>query len=101
MFLGSIGETSNVSDDDCEGEECEVERIPMHLIITCNLVLVPLEGTWNEVHVMCPSLWVCWCILRNICKLCMQMNLTKDWVCNFKNGILSQGLFTIAYIYKC
>jgi hypothetical protein len=24
-----------------------------------------------------------------------------DWVCNFMNGILSQGLFTIAYIYKC
>ena len=91
------------------------------LIVTCNLVLVPLEGTWNHVHVMCPSMWVCWCILRNICKLCMQMNLTKEplihtspVICKldidyvkvligftiFMNGILSQGLFTIAYIYK-
>ena len=26
--LGSIGGTSNVWDDDCEGEECEVEPIP-------------------------------------------------------------------------
>jgi hypothetical protein len=28
--LGSIGGTSNVSDDDCEGEECEVEPIPSY-----------------------------------------------------------------------
>ena len=57
--LGSIGGTSNVLDDDCEeGEECEVEPIPS--LVTCNLVLVPLEGTWNHVHVMCPSMWVCW-----------------------------------------
>jgi hypothetical protein len=62
--LGSIGGTSNVSDDECEGEECEVELNPFHLIVTCNLVLVPLEGTWNHVHVMCPSMWVCWCRLR-------------------------------------
>src|ERR1700737_2661302 len=100
--------------------ERSVRWNPFHLIVTCNLVLIPLEGTWNHVHVMCPSMWVCWCRLRNICKLCMQMNLTKeplihispvickldieksfDWVCNFMNGILSQGLFTIAYIYKC
>jgi hypothetical protein len=28
--LGFIGGTSNVSDDDCEGEECEVESIPSY-----------------------------------------------------------------------
>jgi hypothetical protein len=28
--LGSIGGTSNVSDDGCEGEECEVEPIPSY-----------------------------------------------------------------------
>ena len=28
--LGSIGGTSNVSDDDFEGEECEVEPIPSY-----------------------------------------------------------------------
>jgi hypothetical protein len=34
-----------------------------------------------------------------ICKLDTEYNF--DWVCNFMNGILSQGLFTNAYIYKC
>jgi hypothetical protein len=34
-----------------------------------------------------------------ICKLDIEWSF--DWVCNFMNGILSQGLFTIAYIYKC
>jgi hypothetical protein len=34
-----------------------------------------------------------------ICKLDIEYSF--DWVCNFMNGILSQGLFTIAYIYKC
>jgi hypothetical protein len=52
--LSSIGGTSNLSVDDCEGEECEVKPIPSS--VTCNLVLVPLEGTWNHVHVMCPSM---------------------------------------------
>ena len=28
--LGFIGGTSNVSDDDCEGEDCEVEPIPSY-----------------------------------------------------------------------
>jgi hypothetical protein len=73
---GSIGGTSNVSNDDCD--ERSVRWNPFHLIVTCNLVLVSLEGTWNHVHVLCPSMWVCWCILRNICKLCMQRNLTKE-----------------------
>jgi hypothetical protein len=34
-----------------------------------------------------------------ICKLDIEWSF--DWVCNFMNGILSQGLFIIAYIYKC
>ena len=29
-MLGSVGGTSNVSDDDCEVEECEVEPIPSY-----------------------------------------------------------------------
>ena len=53
-MLGSIGGTVNVSDDDCGGEECEEELF--HLILTCNIVLVSVEGTWNRVHVMCPSM---------------------------------------------
>ena len=44
--------------------ERSVRWNPFHLIVTCNLVLVPLESTWNHVHVMCPSMWVCWCRLR-------------------------------------
>ena len=34
-----------------------------------------------------------------ICTLDIEENF--DWVCNFMKDILSQGLFTIVYIYKC
>jgi hypothetical protein len=34
--LGSIGGTSNVSDDDCEGEECKVEPIPSYSDLQCS-----------------------------------------------------------------
>ena len=34
-----------------------------------------------------------------VCKLYIEYSV--DWVCNLMDAILSQVLFTLAYIYKC
>ena len=44
---GSIGRTSNVSDDDCEREECEVERIPSYS---------DLQSSWTTIRKYMESL---------------------------------------------
>jgi hypothetical protein len=59
--LGSIGAVGLLMSQMMIVRERSVRWNPFHLQATCNLVLVPLEGTWNHVHVMCPSMWVCWC----------------------------------------
>jgi hypothetical protein len=74
--LGSIGGTSNVLDDDCEGEESEVEPIPSYSDLQSSFGTMRryMESRSRDVR---PSMWVCWCRLIHICELCMQMNLTK------------------------
>jgi hypothetical protein len=74
--LGSIDGTSNVSDDDCEGEKCEVEPIPSYSDLQSSFGTIRryMESRSRDVS----SMWVCWCRLRNNCKLGMQMNLTKE-----------------------
>jgi hypothetical protein len=93
--------------------------ILFHFIVTCNLVLVSLEGTCNHVFVLCRNMWICggdWEIFASCACIWISpknhwsilhpwfVNLIFNevcWFCNFMNSILPQGLFTIAYNYKC
>ncbi len=47
--FSSIGGTSNVSDDDCEREECEVEPIPSYSDLQSRGVHCISQATFNRV----------------------------------------------------